>query len=335
MTSDGRIDEAGCPTLDDFRSGWVAASPGQGAASAAAPSSAPAVRHRAVRAPGNFQYRQPREVTPRSRALGSPLTTLLPRGAPDCLVGLLFITTGTMETLWERELIDLLEGYGGEIRLDPKAAEWKRCNYLIRSYDGRDMQQRELIQSDKVTMAVRQQGLFEAGTRAFPLVIIENEQAVFDLIVRKSGGAAAAAAPAATASSSASTQSLPPEHGIVKTELWSLTDFLQHVEGGGGSGGSGGVGGCGGCGVGAGGAASSSSAAGSSTSGECLDPKPKTLVVVHGLHPGYAEARKQLFNDTLKSMQQVHHHPTTSFTTASHNTRTAPASVTISSLHFL
>lgn len=120
-------------------------------------------------------------------------------------------------SLWERELIDLLEGYGGETRLDPKAAEWKRCNYLIRSYDGRDMQQRELIQSDKVTKAVRQQGLYEAGTRAFPLVIIENEQAVFDLIVRKSGGAAAAAAPAATTSSSASTQSLPPEHGIVKT----------------------------------------------------------------------------------------------------------------------
>ena len=44
----------------------------------------------------------PREVAPRSRALGSPLTTPLPRGAPDCLVGLLFITTGTMVALGTR-----------------------------------------------------------------------------------------------------------------------------------------------------------------------------------------------------------------------------------------
>ena len=53
---------------------------------------------------------------PRSRPRGTPLTTTLPRGAPDCLAGLVFITTGTMETLKERELVDLVEGYGGEVR---------------------------------------------------------------------------------------------------------------------------------------------------------------------------------------------------------------------------
>ena len=53
---------------------------------------------------------------PRSRAHGTPLRTTLPRGAPDCLAGLVFITTGTMETLKERELVDLVEGYGGEVR---------------------------------------------------------------------------------------------------------------------------------------------------------------------------------------------------------------------------
>ena len=221
---------------------------------------------------------------PRSRAHGTPLRTTLPRGAPDCLAGLVFITTGTMETLKERELVDLVEGYGGEVRglaKSPIHKHWDRCNYLIRGYDGANatsFEKRELIDSDKVKTAEKRQ------RKGQPLKILENEMAVFDLIVRKTGGAASAPA-AAAAGPSAWTQNAPPEHGIIKTELWSLTDFLQHVEGGGGGGG--------------GGAASSSSSV------SCLDPKPKTLVVVHGLHPGYASARKHLYEETLKLMQQA------------------------------
>ena len=230
------------------------------------------------------------EVMPRSRPRGTPLTTTLPRGAPDCLAGLVFITTGTMETLTERELVDLVEGYGGEVRglsKYPTKPHWDSCNYLIRGYNGKyasSLQQREPMLSDKVERAKQEQRDYEAGKRAQPLVILENEKAVFDLIVRKSGGAASAPA-AAAAGSSARTQNAPPEHGIVKTELWSLTDFLQHVEGGGG-----------------GRAASSSSTA---NSVGCLEAKPKTLVVVHGLHPGYANARKSLYKETLELMQQV------------------------------
>ena len=233
------------------------------------------------------------EVMPRSRPRGTPLTTTLPRGAPDCLAGLVFITTGTMETLTERELVDLVEGYGGEVRglsKYPTKPHWDSCNYLIRGYNGKyasSLQQREPMLSDKVKRAKEEQRDYEAGKRAQPLVILENEKAVFDLIVRKSGGAASAPA-AAAAGSSARTQNAPPEHGIVKTELWSLTDFLQHVEGGGGGGG--------------GRAASSSSTA---NSVGCLEAKPKTLVVVHGLHPGYAIARKLLYEETLKLMQQA------------------------------
>ena len=230
---------------------------------------------------------------PRSRPRGTPLTTTLPRGAPDCLAGLVFITTGTMETLKERELVDLVEGYGGEVRglkTYPNKKHWDSCNYLIRGYNGKDassLQQREPVLSDKVERAKKEQRGYEAGKRAQPLVIVENEKAVFDLIVRKSRGSASAPA-AAAAGSSARTQNAPPEHGIVKTELWSLTDFLQHVEGGGGGGG--------------GRAASSSSTA---NSVGCLEAKPKTLVVVHGLHPGYAIARKLLYEETLKLMQQA------------------------------
>ena len=237
-------------------------------------------------------------MMPRSRPHGTPLTTTLPRGAPDCLAGLVFITTGTMETLMERELVDLVEGYGGEMRglaKFPLKPHWDRCNYLIRGYHGRtteSLQQGELMLGRKVEEAVTRQSDYEAGKRAQPLVILENEKDVFGLIVRKTGGAASVPAAAAAAGSSTRTHSAPPEHGIVKTELWSLADFLQHVEGGLGGGGVGGVGG----------AASSSSTA---NSVGCLDPKPKTLVVVHGLHPGYANARKSLYKETLELMQQV------------------------------
>ena len=171
---------------------------------------------------------------PRSRAHGTPLRTTLPRGAPDCLAGLVFITTGTMETLKERELVDLVEGYGGEVRglaKSPIHKHWDRCNYLIRGYDGANatsFEKRELIDSDKVKVAEKRQ------RKGQPLTILENEMAVFDLIVRKTGGAAS-----------------------------------------------------------------------SSSSVSCLDPKPKTLVVVHGLHPGYASARKHLYEETLKLMQQA------------------------------
>ena len=235
---------------------------------------------------------------PRSRPHGTPLTTTLPRGAPDCLAGLVFITTGTMETLKERELVDLVEGYGGEVRglaKSPVKPDWDCCTHLIRGYDGGDetsLQQGELIYSDKVKKAEKKQSAYEAGKRAQPLVILENEKDVFGLIVRKTGGAASVPAAAAAAAAAARTHNAPPEHGIVKTELWSLADFLQHVEGGLGGGGVGGVGG----------AASSSSTA---NSVGCLDPKPKTLVVVHGLHPGYANARKSLYKETLELMQQV------------------------------
>ena len=92
--------------------------------------------------------------------------------------------------------------------------------------------------------------------------------------------------PAAAASAAGSSQNGPPEHGIIKTEVWSLADFMQHVEDGGGGGG----------------AASSSSVA---NSVGCLDPKPKTLVVVHGLHPGYSIARKLLHKETLNLMLQA------------------------------
>ena len=54
MTSDGRIDEAGCPTLDDFRRTWMANPEGDAASAAAAPPAGG--RHREARKAGNFQY---------------------------------------------------------------------------------------------------------------------------------------------------------------------------------------------------------------------------------------------------------------------------------------
>ncbi len=277
MVSDGRIAEAGLLTRDELRS---RVSGRRGAAAAPSPAPAADGRHHEKRKDGTFQYGHTREVAPRSRTRGSPL----PQGAPDCLAGLVFITTGTMETLWEKELIDLIERLGGEIRVNsPTKAQWASCDYLIRGYNGASpdsLQQGHLMAGRKVQEALKLQGLYEAGQRAKPLVILENEQAVFELIVRKSGGAAAAPG------SSARTRRAPPEHGITKTELWSLTDFLKEMEGGGGGGGG------------------ASSSGGSAARGG-LDPKPKTLVVVHGLHPGYAEARSKLFDETLKMLQQA------------------------------
>jgi hypothetical protein len=54
MTSDGRIDAAGCPTLDDFRRRWMADPEGGADSAAAAP--AAGGRHREARKPGKFQY---------------------------------------------------------------------------------------------------------------------------------------------------------------------------------------------------------------------------------------------------------------------------------------
>ena len=284
MLLDGRIGVGSCMTLEAFNARSASGAVDAGAAKKAKRYTPPSVC-REVRTPGNFQYNLKYHVLPRQPA-GD---WRLPVGKPGCLDGLLFVTHGTMERIDEREMIDLIEGFGGDIRVGSSGFAWKEVDFLIRGYNGAEkdkLNAGEIMSGVKFKDALREKEKALACTRK-PFAILKNDEGLFELIRTRSGNQemrarahitpGAAHATSAAASEDHALHLGPAAASIQSVEIWSVQELLDRIERGDVAGGA---------------------------AGDVL-AAPSQLIVCIGAHPGFAEARKVVFKESFTKLKEL------------------------------